>query len=149
MLGLRGIELRAGSGLKGFFEIRCIRGKPGDISIGLATHYEELTDRRIGNGYEGIGWKSRGLLINDTISGINSFGGRFHRLSPGFTTGDVLGLMMDCKGAPTLLLFVNGTNVLEIVLRPQVWGRVLFPVFRLIGDSEIEIFQNPDLPEPR
>ena len=149
VLGMRGIELRAGSGLKGFFEIRCIRGMPGDISIGLATHYEELTDRRIGNGYEGIGWKSRRLLMNDTISGINSFGGRFHRLSPGFTTGDVLGLMMDCRGAPTLLLFVNGTNVLEIVLRPQVWDRVLFPVFRLIGDSEIEIFQNPDLPEPR
>ena len=146
VMGLRGIELMEGSGQKGFFEVRCIRGNPGDISIGLATHHEELRDRRIGNGYEGIGWRSRSLLMNDRLSGINSFGGRFHQLSPEFKTGDVLGLMMDCTRAPTLLLFVNSTNVLKIVLTPQVRGRVVFPVFTLKGDSEIEISPNPDLP---
>ena len=71
----------------------------------------------------------------------------FHPLSPEFTTGDVLGLMIDCTGAPTLNLFVSRTKVLEIVYTPRYQGKVLFPVFKLCGNSEIKIFQNPDLPQ--
>jgi len=146
---MRGIELKEGTGQKGFFEVRCIKGgtDPEDISIGLATHDQDLTWRRLSNGYEGIGWRSGRLLIKDSLSGICSFGESFPPLSPEFTTGDVLGLMIDCTGAPTLNLFVNRTKVLEIVFTPRLQGKKLFPVFKLCGNSEIEIFQNPDLPQ--
>jgi len=66
--------------------------------------------------------------------------------APRFTVGDVIGLMLDCSGAPTLLLFVNGAQVQQMVMTTQVQGKILFPAFALGGGGKIDIFPNPDLP---
>ena len=146
VIGLRGIELIVGSGQKGFFEVRCIKGNKEHIIIGLATCEVDFFCR-LGSAYEGIGWLSRGKVLLGHGMGatdLDVHNGR--RLAPRFTTGDVLGLMVDCSEAPKLLFFVNGDQVGDMVFSQEVLGKVLFPAFTLRGDSEIEISLNPDLP---
>ena len=55
--------------------------------------------------------------------------------------------MVDCSEALRLLSFVNGAQVGEMGFAEEVHGKVLFPVFRLFDNSEIEISPNPDLPD--
>ena len=70
VMGLRGIELKVGSGQKGFFEVRCIKGEEEDISIGLGSFEVGLwlkdfcrlgTIGRLGMSYEGICWQQCGF----------------------------------------------------------------------------------------
>ena len=145
VLGMRGIEMRMGSGQKGFFEVCCIRGG-STISIGLATHNVDLVVK-LGYGRESIWWASCGLVR----LGGGTTGGYFDHMireveTPTFTTGDVLGLLVDCSGPPTLVFFKNGTQVRAIVFGLEMFGKVFFPCFHLFLDSEIEICQRPDLP---
>ena len=141
-MGLRGIELREGSGHKGFFEVRCIKGK---ISIGLATCEVDLC-YRLGVAYEGIGWRSCGRVLLGHGMGDTDFDHRCGLVAPIFTIGDVLGLMVDCSEAPMLIFFVNGAQVGEMVFAREVHGKLIFPVFQLRGDSEAEISPHPDIP---
>ena len=147
---LRGIELEVGSGQKGFFEVRCIKGKEEYISIGLGSFEVGLWLKgfgRLGTAYEGIGWVSCGKVLFGHGMGATDLEIRDRWLpAPRFTTGDVLGLMVDCSEAPMLLFFVNGAKMGDMVFAEEVLGKVLSPAFQLRGDSKIEISPNPDLP---
>ena len=158
VLGMRGMEVREGSGQKGFFEVRCISGCEYGIIIGMATHDVDLT-KELGCGHDGFGWLSHDdsgtLTIHNSLRGISPDVGDvelFPRFNcrfvdaPRFTVGDVIGLMLDCSGAPTLLLFVNGAQVQQMVMTTQVQGKMLFPAFALGGGGKIDISPNPDLP---
>jgi len=67
VLGMRGIEVKSGSGQKGYFEVHCTRGiceqtygydeERITISIGLATREVDLT-KALGYGSEGLEWHS-------------------------------------------------------------------------------------------
>ena len=158
VMGLRGLELKVGSGQKGFFEVRCIKGDEEDISIGLGSFEVGLwlkdfcrlgTIGRLGMSYEGIWWMSWGMVLFGHGMGGTDLEIRDRWLpAPRFTTGDVLGLMVDCSEAeaPMLLFFVNGAKMGDMVFAEEVLGKVLFPAFQLRGDSEIKISPNPDLP---
>ena len=146
VMGLRGIELKVGSGQKGFFEVRCIKGKEENISIGLGSFEVDLFCR-LGTAYEGIGWVSWGkVLFGHGMGGTDLEIRDCWLPAPRFTIGDVLGLMVDCSEAPMLLFFVNGAKMGDMVFAEEVLGKVLFPAFQLRGDSEIKISPNPDLP---
>jgi len=157
VLGMRGMESREGSGQKGFFEVRCISGCEYGITIGMATHDVDVTESSLGWSQDGFGWwsddDSGKLTIHNSLRGISPDEGvccdsiDFRFVSaPRFTVGDVIGLMLDCSGAPTLLLFVNGAQVQQMVMTTQVQGKILFPAFALGGGGKIDIFPNPDLP---
>ena len=144
-MGLRGIELRVRSGQKGFFEVRYIKGKRENISFGLATCEVDLC-YCLGWAHDSIGWVSYGrVLCGPGMVGAN-FDHRRGLVAPSFTTGDVLGLMVDCSEEPILLFFVNGAQVGDMVFAEEAHGKLLVPVFTLSGDSEIEISPNPGLP---
>jgi len=157
VLGMRGMEVREGSGQKGFFEVRCISGCEYGITIGMATHDVDVT-KELGCGHDGFGWWSVGddsghLIINHSLRRVSpdegdDFPAYNHGYvdTPGFTVGDVIGLMLDCSGTPTLLFFVNGAQVQQIIMTTQVQGKMLFPAFALSGGGEIDISPNPDLP---
>jgi len=156
VLGMRGMEVREGSGEKGFFQVRCIRGAIFNIMIGLGTHDVDL-NRGLGSGHEGMCWCviSRGkgyLILHNSLRGISPDEGRvipghdYRVVSvPKFEDGDVVGIMVDCSEAPTLRLFVNGAQVRQMVMTQQMHGKVIFPAFAL-GDAQIDISPNPDLP---
>jgi len=155
VLGMRGMEVREGSGQKGFFEVRCISGYE-PITIGMATHDVDVT-QTLGFGHDGFGWwsddDSGKLVIHHSLRRVSPDEGRDHPSlnqgfvdTPGFTEGDVIGLMLDCSGTPTLLFFVNGAQVQQMVMTQQVQGKMLFPAFALSGGGKIDISPNPDLP---
>ena len=157
VMGMRGMEVREGSGQKGFFEVRCISGCEARITIGMATHDVDVTDE-LGCDDDSFGWMSFGkdgglFFIRNSLRRVSpdegdDFPAYNHGYvdTPGFTVGDVIGLMLDCSGTPTLLFFVNGAQVQQIIMTTQVQGKMLFPAFALSGGGEIDISPNPDLP---
>jgi len=155
VLGKRGIEIREGSGERGYFEVRIVCAFDMGL-IGLATH--EVSLHGVIGGLEGsLGWEESGNIISQLPGTLNRiqellFGIQFH-------DNDVVGLMVDCTEVPRLLFFVNGVLVCSTVVGLAGHGQVLFPAFciptfnypawRLIRDSgpiEVHIASNPDLP---
>ena len=62
---------------------------------------------------------------------------------PAFTHGDVVGLMVDCRGAPLLRFFVNGVqrHTRAITVEGGVW----YPVF-CAHQGELHVVDNPAVP---
>jgi hypothetical protein len=72
----------------------------------------------------------------------------------GFGVGDTVGLMVDCRAAPQLRLFVNGVQRRDVLaLTP---GPTVFPTWAVCGDRtiwptardcELVVEENPAVPE--
>jgi hypothetical protein len=75
------------------------------------------------------------------------------RTQAGFGVGDTVGLMVDCRAAPQLRLFVNGVERDALALTP---GATVFPAWGVAGDRikwpswsdcELVVEENPAVPE--
>jgi len=143
VLGMRGIELRKGSGEQGYFEVRIVRVAPqvADYwctSIGLAIG-EPLGWRR-----RFLGWTQHGVIGNGLVGIRVCYNDSDDWM---FTTGDVVGLMVDCTAEPTLRFFVNGVQVHRVVVAQEGYGLVLYPAFSFtMWTGQIHIASNPDFP---
>jgi len=158
MLGMRGIELREGSGERGYFEMHVIRCNEdrtfgwdedrtfgwGNAAIGLATHDVRL-HHRLGVTDNGCGWYSRGLTVSQTLRGFSEFKSACRLVNLKFRTGDMVGIMVDCREVPTVCLFMNGVQVCHVVVAQEGYGQVVYPAFCL-HIAQIEIASNSDLP---
>ena len=121
VLGMRGVEVREGSGERGYFEVHIIQSDRNSF-IGLATH-----DGKHGyNFFYSLGWRRSG--------GIHGAG-----------AGDVVGILVDCTKEPTLRFFVNGMQVHQQEFTQEGHGQVFYPAICL-GNAQIFISSNPDLP---
>ena len=65
--------------------------------------------------------------------------------------GDTVGLMVDCRAAPQLRLFVNGVQRDALALTP---GATVFPAWAVyggpgtfVGHCELVVEENPAVPE--
>ena len=140
MLGMRGMEVRKGSGQQGYFEVRIVRRcrDCASILIGLTTNDELLVipgicpRRWLQHTYA---WCQDGSIIHPN--------GDSDILK--FRTGDVVGLMVDCVEMPTLRFFMNGVLVHQLGLRQEDYGSILYPAF-LLNFAQIHISSNPGLP---
>ena len=149
VLGMRGVELRVGSGEQGYFQVRIVAGS--HTIIGLATH-KVILGAVLGYGRGSLGWDQTGGITSAGIPGTESeFGGGDRRK---FGTNDVVGLMVDCTELPTLRFFVNGVQVYWVVVMQKGYGQYLYPAFCLEAyravpnpdHCEMQIASNPDLP---
>jgi hypothetical protein len=157
VLGMRGIELRERSGEQGFFQVRIVRIAPQEAeycstTVGLATQglcFGKPLAQRGCLGWTQLGNIGNGLPGSDdpiyTRNDVRCFiPGRVDWM---FTTGDVVGLMVDCTAEPTLRFFVNGVQVHRVVVAQESYGLVLFPAFSFTKwTGQIHIASNPDFP---
>jgi len=154
LLGMRGIEVRKGSGQQGYFEVRIVHALSADGSsksfIGLTIndvllpvpgfrprHWNDYNDW-LGGDQPTYAWRHDGWIFTpDGFKGDNC--------ALRFKTGDVVGLMVDCVEMPTLRFFLNGELVHQLGLLQEIYGSVLYPAFFLNFD-QIHITSNPSLP---
>ena len=59
-----------------------------------------------------------------------------------FESGDVVGMVVDCRKVPTLRFYVNGVQMLRLVIGQEGYGQVLFPAFSLATTCQIHIASN-------
>jgi hypothetical protein len=148
VLGMRGIELRERSGEQGYFQVRIVRTAPQEAeycstSIGLAT-FDMRFGKPLGCRRGSLGWTQLGVIGNGLPGTAVCYDGRDDWM---FTTGDVVGLMVDCTAEPTLRFFVNGVQVHRVVVAQESYGLVLFPAFSFTKwTGQIHIASNPDFP---
>jgi len=142
LLGMRGMEVRKGSGQQGYFEVRIVCRCPyGALLIGLTTNDELLVipgirpRRWLRGDQHTYAWCQDGSIIHPN--------GDSDILK--FRTGDVVGLMVDCVEMPTLRFFMNGVLVHQLGLRQEDYGSILYPAF-LLNFAQIHISSNPGLP---
>ena len=94
-------------------------------------------------------WYQDGVILNSftTLLPATDGSGRV-RTQAGFGVGDTVGLMVDCRAAPQLRLFVNGVQRDALALTP---GATVFPAWAVRGgpglDSELVVEENPAVPE--
>ena len=131
------MEVRAGSGQQGFFEVRCNRGSlGGHTRIGLATREIDV-NTCLGGSVGGWGWRP---------GGVNKFPGvPTPKPIPQYADGSVVGVMVDCSAAPTLRLFVDGQQVHQAALGPELLGKTIYPAVSLYN-AEVSISASPALP---
>ena len=152
LLGMRGMELREGSGQQGYFQVRIVHA-PADGSsydsseslIGLTINdvRRQLPDFRphnwLGEDQPTYAWSQDGWIYTpDGIKADNSDALKFR-------TGDMVGLMVDCVEMPTLRFYLNGELVHQLGLLREIYGHVLYPAF-LLNFAQIHITSNPGLP---
>jgi hypothetical protein len=148
VLGMRGIELRKGSGEQGYFEVRIVRAAPRGADywcteFGLAN-LDMCFGKPLGWRRRCLGWTQHGVIGNGLVGTADHCNIRDDCM---FTTGDVVGLMVDCTAEPTLRFFVNGVQVHRVVVAQEGYGLVLFPVFSFTKwTGQIHIASNPDFP---
>ena len=148
VLGMRGIELRKGSGEQGYFEVRIVRAAPQEAdywstSIGLAN-LDMCFGKPLGWRRRCLGWTQLGVIGNGLVGTRVCYNDRTDWM---FTTNRVVGLMVDCTAEPTLRFFVNGVQVHRVVVAQEGYGLVLFPVFSFTKwTGQIHIASNPDFP---
>ena len=137
VLGMRGVEVREGSGERGYFELHIkLYWSPVSVTcIGLANHDVNLN---------GFAWFPNGN-IRSQLPGIAYDFDRDKQAVRRIRTGDVVGIMVDCTKVPTLRFFVNGIQVHQQEFTQEGHGQVLYPAFCL-GNAQIFISSNPDLP---
>jgi len=149
VLGMRGIELRKGSGEQGYFQVRIVRAAPQEseywsTTIGLAT-LDICFGKSLALQRGCLGWAQLGAIGSGLPGTAERFYGRVDARM--FTTGDVVGLMVDCTAEPTLGFFVNGVQVHRVVVAQEGYGLVLFPAFSFtMWTGQIHIASNPDFP---
>ena len=145
VLGMRGVEVREGSGERGYFEVRIIKsGKSGLIYVGLATHEDMNLGYSRGLGRASFYWFNNGEILS-RLPGISDDFDESKQSAWRHRTGDVVGIMVDCTAEPALRIFVNGVQVDWVVVTPDAHGHVLYPSFCL-GNGQICMSSNPDLP---
>ena len=141
VLGMRGVEVREGSGEQGYFEVRIIKSAP--IFIGLATHevtnpHSQILERA------SFAWFCNGEIWSH-LPGISDDYDEAKQSARRHRTGDVVGIMVDCTAEPQLRIFVNGVQVEWVAVAQDGFGQVLYPAFCL-GNAQICMSSNPDLP---
>ena len=133
VLGMRGMEVREGSGEQGYFQVLIVHTAeaiyPYNTIIGFAAH-DCLRFK----------WFQDGEILRH--------GEKHHRDNGSpwrFRSGDLVGLMVDCTELPTLRFSLHGVQKHQLVVAQEEYGIVLFPAFNL-GIAQIQIASNPDLP---
>ena len=153
VLGQRGMAVRAGSGDVGFVAARVVASAGyGYVRMGLAVQDVSLTDC-LGCSVGAFAWIQDGCILNRLTTLLPATdGSEFEsvRTQAGFGVGDTVGLMVDCRAAPQLRLFVNGVQRDALALTP---GATVFPAWAVYGgsqyggDSELVVEENPAVPE--
>ena len=76
VLGMRGVEVREGSGEQGYFEVRSIKsGKSSLIYVGLATHEDMNLGYSRGLGRASFYWFNNGEILSRLPGTSNLLGG--------------------------------------------------------------------------
>ena len=155
VLGIRGVEIREGSGEQGYFEVRIVGGS--HTVIGLAVRTVKVGNI-LGFGRGCLGWHQGGGINSNRIQrkDMVNFSLGYQQMGLNFGINDVVGLMVDCTDVPTLRFFKNGVQVHSMVVVKEGYGQVLYPAFCPIASSaiihpnlpacKIQIAFNPDLP---
>jgi hypothetical protein len=152
VLGQRGMAVRAGSGDVGFVAARVVASAgDGCVRMGLAVQDLSLT-LPLGYSVGAFAWRQDGRILNSFTTLLPATDGSvWVRTQAGFGVGDTVGLMVDCRAAPQLRLFVNGVQRDALALTP---GATVFPAWcvyggpqRGLGDSELVVEENPAVPE--
>ena len=103
VLGMRGVEVKEGSGEQGFVQVRIIQSDFNTF-VGLATH--DANHRR--NFHYPLGWSRSGAIHGEVA-------------------GDVVGIMVDCTNVPTVRYFMNGKRVHQQEFTQEGHGQVFYP----------------------
>lgn len=143
VLSKKGMEVKEGSGERGFFCATFIGDVLHGSSIGLSLKDVNLNDT-LGGSTGGCGWwsgTSRGYL-HSKLLGIAPINGQ---ICLRFNDGDRVGLMVDCSAVPRLRFFVNDQQVFETDMATEVHGLMVFPAFA-VSTGELHIVADPDLP---
>jgi hypothetical protein len=120
--------------------------------MGLAVQDVSLTSE-LGLGDGAFAWFQSGRIFNSfptLLPATDGSGQEVVRTQAGFGVGDTVGLMVDCRAAPQLRLFVNGVQRDALALTP---GATVFPAWSVYGgrngygDSERVVEENPAVPE--
>ena len=157
VLGQRGMAVRAGSGDVGFVAARVVASArnwwSGFVRMGLAVQDVSLTSP-LGNSVGAFAWYQDGDIFNSFQTLLPATGGSMVvKTHAGFGVGDTVGLMVDCRAAPQLRLFVNGVQRDALALTP---GATVFPAWAVYGgyqygrhwgDSELVVEENPAVPQ--
>jgi hypothetical protein len=149
VLGQRGMAVRAGSGDVGFVAARVVASAGiGLVRIGLAVQDVSLTSY-LGLSDGAFAWWQDGRIRNSFTTLLPATDGsewEWVRTLVGFGVGDTIGLMVDCRAAPQLRLFVNGVQRDALALTP---GATVFPAWAVYGlpDCELVVEENPAVPE--
>jgi len=148
VLGQRGMAVRAGSGDVGFVAARVV-ASAGNwcVRMGLAVQDVSLTSN-LGTSVGAFAWWQDGRIRNSFTTLLPATDGsefEYVRTQAGFGVGDTVGLMVDCRAAPQLRLFVNGVQRDALALTP---GATVFPAWAVGGGgSEVVVEENPAVPE--
>ncbi len=110
VMGRRGIAIRAGLGQRAYVQATVEDDQDhGKVYLGLAESKVHLaSEQRCGDVAGTWGWWCGGT--RNSMPGLQSLGNIFVR-SMRYNTGDVLGILIDCRAAPTLVLYKNGGKV--------------------------------------
>jgi hypothetical protein len=141
------MAVRAGSGDVGFVAARVVASAGnGWVSMGLAVQDVSLTSS-LGPSVGAFAWIQSGGIFNRFTTLLPATDGSVYeevRTQAGFGVGDTVGLMVDCRAAPQLRLFVNGVQRDALALTP---GATVFPVWAVYGGSwghsELVVEENP------
>ena len=123
----------------------------GGVRMGLAVQDVSLTSR-LGESVGSFAWIQDGRILNRFTTLLPATDGSvWVKTQAGFGVGDTVGLMVDCRAAPQLRLFVNGVQRDALALTP---GATVFPAWSVcgglahgLGDSELVVEENPVVPE--
>jgi hypothetical protein len=143
------MAVRAGSGDVGFVAARVVASSwNGHVRMGLAVQDVSLTSY-LGYSVGAFAWCQDGGIFNRFTTLLPATDGSgWVRTQAGFGVGDTVGLMVDCRAAPQLRLFVNGVQRDALALTP---GATVFPAWAVRGgpglDSELVVEENPAVPE--
>jgi hypothetical protein len=148
------MAVRAGSGDVGFVAARVVASSfNGCVRMGLAAQDVSLTSR-LGDSVGAFAWFQDGVILNRFTTLLPATDGSGYvevRTHAGFRVGDTVGLMVDCRAAPQLRLFVNGVQRDALALTP---GATVFPAWAVgdgrqygASDSELVVEENPAVPE--
>ncbi len=152
VLGQQSMTLRAGSGDVGFIATRIMASAwNGYVRMGLAVRDVSLTSR-LGDSVGALAWWQDGDILNRFTTLLPATDGSvWVKTHAKFRVGDTVGLMVDCRAAPQLRLFVNGVQRAALALTP---GTTVFPAWAVLGgpkarvyDSVVAVEGNPAVPK--
>jgi hypothetical protein len=158
VLGQRGMAVRAGSGDVGFVAARVVASAGhGLVCMGLARQDVSLTNElgytsSLGESAGAFAWRQGGRIDNFFKALLPATDrSEWVETPAGFGVGDTVGLMVDCRAAPQLRLFVNGVQRDALALMPDA---TIFPVWAVAGGPEacwghceLVVEENPAVPE--
>jgi len=138
------MAVRAGSGDVGFVAARVAASSDHTfVRMGLAVQDVSLTSY-LGGSVGAFAWIQDGRICNRFTTLLPATDGyEWVETQAGFGVGDTVGLMVDCRAAPQLRLFVNGVQRDALALTP---GATVFPAWCVWG-SELVVEENPAVPE--